>query len=659
MRSLTPQARPFALGAMAAVLVACAGAPPTPATPATVAAPAVAPPAPVEAKPDLSPVAEPADVIALVRWKSPDASLASIAAWTGMPVTASDLAQELSSKLGAVAATNVPVDLVVALDPRAARPLVAFSIGLRSLDDAIRAASGEGKVESVGPGIARVRVARGAKGRPRGVCLVSAAAGDAPARLVCGERDVDVDGLAPWLTRTLSRVAPPAADVHAEARFAPLRARFGAKVEQSLRLGAALGPSQIQIGDRTFDHAATDAAQAVAGELGAVFNELDTLTADVTLGADGGEADVALRLAPGTSWTAARIASLASRASLPPGVFSRLPADAAQASFGSPSDPQETAPIRVTLAALLDGWLAHDGVATADRRALVALLDAKWMGSAATAYAHGSVASELARADDADPVHATLDHLGWHVVGFEEPAERVTGWLRALAGALGRPAVTKRLARALEDLGAAPGALPVVRLVGAPAGLPRGSVELDVVVDLATWHAADDADFDASGKRKPKKAAKKARDLRTLHLLSVPDGGRGWLALGLDRPSLVEHLKVALAGAREATLASRPGLDALRAQPLAGGGFFTVAGLLGSAGGALHQALGRPLSSVLDAMPHHGETPLVYTVRAAGGSGAELGAHLWWPRAVLDDVMAAGMQAAGAHGATTKAPGKK
>src|SRR5262249_37375634 len=148
-----PLRRALAAAAMMAASAGCGGATPPPAT--SPAPTAVASAAPVsEAAPDLSEVAEPAELVALLRWKSPQASLDTVSQWLGLQLSATELAAEgLDRALAETLRLDTPVDAAVALDPDASlredMPLAAVAVGARSLEDARRAV---GASTPLGPG---------------------------------------------------------------------------------------------------------------------------------------------------------------------------------------------------------------------------------------------------------------------------------------------------------------------------------------------------------------------------------------------------------------------------------------------------------------------------------------------------------------------------
>src|SRR5689334_14750103 len=161
---VTVARRAVLCGAATAWSFACGGAPPQ-----AKAAPANAPVSPAPTLVAASEVAEPAEpthVVGIVRWRNPNVTLETIYRWTGIRLSGSDLAaQFLDGGLASALAFDAPVDAVVALDPRATTeiPLMAVSVGVRSLDAARRAFQTMGPVSEVRPGEFRVSLRQGKK----------------------------------------------------------------------------------------------------------------------------------------------------------------------------------------------------------------------------------------------------------------------------------------------------------------------------------------------------------------------------------------------------------------------------------------------------------------------------------------------------------------
>src|SRR5262249_28200778 len=155
------------------------------------------------------------------------------------------------NQIADVVALDAPVDLVMSLDQgRRGQPgaMFAFSMGLTSLERAKSTLEAAGPLVELQPGFWRV----GAKEAGALTCVVGPAAGSAPARLVCGPPDRDVSALGPYLARNLPVAAPPAQDIHAELRFAPIEARHGGDLRRGLNLLPGLARMQ-GIGDPRFD----------------------------------------------------------------------------------------------------------------------------------------------------------------------------------------------------------------------------------------------------------------------------------------------------------------------------------------------------------------------------------------------------------------------
>ena len=367
-------------------LLGCIENPP-PVTPAvaTVAAP-VAPAAPAV---DLSPVAEPADIFLTARWKNPDATLAGLTACAGIPgPIAESAARQLVDKglanafrggvdgrqIAEAVALDAPVDLLVSLDQgRRGQPqaLFAFSIPLTSLDRVKATLEAAGPLVEIAPGLWRV----GVKEAGDLSCAIGPAAGTAPARLICGQHDKDVVTLGPYLARNMPVTAPPAQDLHAELRFVPIDARYGADIRRGLGFLPSAARSQA-IGEPRFDRALDEAAGALADEGAALASDLDRVTFD--LGVAPGtclSATTALELRGQTSWLAGTIAESAANAGPPPAIFWRAPRDSDSASYGRASDVSRYDGILRTLRGLLVGKLAQEKVGSeADRTALAALV---------------------------------------------------------------------------------------------------------------------------------------------------------------------------------------------------------------------------------------------------------------------------------------------
>lgn len=619
---------------------ACGGSAPPPT--AAHAAPSASPTAALPG-PDLSEVPEPADLVALVRWNNPEASANAVQGWTGLPLSLRELTDKLPPWLGAMAATNAPADFVLTLSPGSATSEPSFegavAIGLNAgFEEARRSALAHGEqLHQLQPGVHRL---------DREIadlnCALAASVGPTPTRLVCAENTRDIDHLAPYLTRTLSKQSPPNADLSIELRLVPFEKRYATTIQQGLRMGASVLPAQLHIGQPSFDRALTDAIYALADEAQALTTDLDALSLGLTLQPEAAKASLAVKFRGSKSWTVGMLEEAGTRAAAAPPMFWRLPAESTAASFGRGARPERSAAIRRTLSNLLDGWLTHEGVKPADRQAFVELLSDRYATDAATVAASGPYDAKARAAilgNEKSPralaAKQTIVGSGWQLIGIDEPADKWTGALRKLVAAYQSPAVQKQVRRGFDALDIEAPA-PQVKLTNASKELPQGSLELAL-----TFFP------DAS-------SGKKTGASVQLFAILMPDAGRTWLAVGGDRASLVERLRVVQASAPEsATLASRKGLEKLKSGSFTSAGFVTVSGMMHSMQGSAAEVLAKAgigdidLNRVMTGIPHGGLTPIVFE-----GSVQREGASSVWstemvaPKGAIEDVVAAVMHVA-------------
>jgi hypothetical protein len=580
---------------------------------------------------DLTPVAEPADIFVSARWKNPNATLSGLSSCAGIPGTMAEtnarmlIDKALASafrggvdgrQIAELVAMDAPVDLLVALDPVKRLPpqaLFAFSIGLTSLDRARAALKGAGELVELAPGLHRVGV------RDAGdlSCVVGAAAGSAPARLICGKHDKDITTLGPYLARNLPLAEPPARDVHAELRFTTFDQRYGADIRRGLGFLPNLARTQT-IGDPRYDRALEEAAGALADEGAALAGDLDRVTLDLGVAANSClEARASFQLRGKTSWLAGTMVESGNRAGHPPAIFWRAPVDSDSASYGQATDVNRYSGIFRTMRGLVEGKLAKEKIGSeADRKALAALI-ALPLGKdtnvvVASGHVHGATkppaAAKLTEQQVADEL--LNGYLGWYMLGFDEGPEALTRLLKEVVAVYGRKGLTDPVRK---ELGDAAGALPALKFVPPPRELGKGGLDLEIKFEI------------------PPKKGEKSVNIG-LHLLLMADGKNTWIAIGANREALVRHLAmVGTAAPATGTLASREGLEPLRAGKAVSSGFLTLSMFTRG----LSSVLGNPalaanpgaaskmaeMANALNNLPHKGDTPVFVTSEATPGAG--------------------------------------
>ncbi len=646
---------------------------------------------------DLAPVAEPVDVIGVLRWKSPAVDLNNLGSCSNVPAGILEQVPRIgltkafekgfrdqvdSNELAGLVALDAPVDAVVALDSaaRSPKPIFAFAVGLTSLDGAKHAAGAKGALAEIVPGIWRI----GDKERRGLACAISVSAGATPARLVCAEKEKDITTLAPFLTRTVPSQAPLASDFHMEVRVTPLDTRFGDQLRQQLRGLPILAQSQATIGEPDFDNAVMTSATAAADELGAFVGDLDRLQIDATL--DKGTcltSTTALQMRGKSSWIVNTLVDRADRVGPPPAIFWRAPRDASSVYYGRGADPARYTEILRTLRTMLVGAMKKASVGSDDDRKalaeLVALPLSKDVNTVSSSGHSGHAEPPPAKAGAKPaaakpaPAHhgssgaivAAVQNLGWYVTGFDDSADAIVKQLKDFVAVYNRKGLHDLLKKALGDDATF---LPTIKLVAAPASLGKGALDVEIKLDIPDdepWASPPGVVLDDQAPRggkpgkpaKPVKAPAKARAKTTLtfHMLLAIDGKAAWLGMGGDRDDVVKHMLMSKSGSPDSeTIASRPGLEPLKTGKNLSGGFLTLNTFLEAFKNGMGTALASKPSELAEAqrmmsqLPNKGETPIFITTTTTAGGTPRTEMKLEMTKGSFEDVGSIVNQAMGA-----------
>ena len=536
-------------------------------------------------------------------------------------------------------------------------PRVVISLGLRSIPGALEFAKRRaGRVERIAPGTYRVGKSD--------ECVIAAAAGNPPARLVCGDRPEDIEALLPYVTRGLPRESFGTADLHFELRMEPIRQRFGRELRQ-LKMGLPFLLKSFALDVPRVDRALAEGAYALADEVVALVDDTDRAVFELNAKSDAGalENTVELRFTGKSSWSVQTLADGAQRLAVPPDSFWRLPNDATGASFGSPSNPQRYAGMRKVVGEFLDGLLEHEKAPRRVRDQVAAIIEDAGTTQAAVVYARGEVpappAPDARAAQDrgAQGREQLIRAIGWYVVGIEDKADRYKTFLNRIAAVYNdrdlRRLLEKRARIQINEL-------PTLR-ARAPrgAGLAPGSSGFELVLPADLFNGQKIFEPPARPGQPRAKAAPRPPPGRPLSivLIVMPDGARTWFGLSADEKTLVEKLGVVRQANPAATLASREGLGSLRSARVMSGGFWSLSSITSS--------LDSPLASFsmhseadefrrrLNSMPHHGQTPMPYTLTATSAGATNVAWSFTVPRAVAEDLGALiPLAAMGRHGAS-------
>ena len=200
--------------------------------------------------------------------------------------------------------------------------------------------------------------------RSRSPARLRRAIGSAPARLVCGHRAHDVDGLLNYATRGLSNEPLPNVDFQVELRLEPVKKKYQAELG-SARLLAGFLLREVQVDNPRFDRALSDVAYSLVDEATAFVHDLDKVRLDGTLDSAKNLINVRfdLKFAGQKSWLVQASTETLAMVEPAPDLFWQMPADSTPSRASAWAGSQaRLKPIGQTLAELVDGYLESEKV---------------------------------------------------------------------------------------------------------------------------------------------------------------------------------------------------------------------------------------------------------------------------------------------------------
>lgn len=642
------------------LLAGCGGPPPVPTTP---------PPAPPDLKLqavakdppiDVSPIAEPQNLIVLARVSRPDAIVKTVAAWTHLPLPGGkELVRQVNETLADVVDLQQPLDAAVSvtLSRHGVDPLFAVSVGVRSFDEARSRIAARYRTDPVSNGGLKVRGLLTRSERAEAdqedddeaeVCVLAHAASGA--KLVCGPNNA-VDQLAPFMARTMPRQSWPA-DLHVEVRPEPVRGPL------SEMRGALPALARSMAGSTS--GAVRELVDASVGEAVDIIEDAQKLVIDASIDDRGVNATSRFEF-QGTKSLFARALTDVGRADSAPAAFWHLPGDTDTAFFMRGSDPKLYDHPREILANLLTEGMDAAQLPPAEKKAVHDLLAEKMLrlftNGGTGIYAKGFDQAGLEKALKARAAVKEDDWLGretskravgeqvigWHLYQVSEPVAKVGPILKDWSALWNRPAFAKWME---QKTGTTAKEMPKMRVTPAPAGvtLPKDTVHLEVSIPVDDVQPPWTSTMPIATPKAAPKAAPKAVPQKpmTVHVLAVPDGGATWLVFGVDAKLMGTKVAQALSTAPDAGSLGKTmqGVDLLKSSKMNGGGLVTPRGFL-----VVTAIDGRERSpfDVLATLPGKGAVPIVFDGKAEGPSttaraGASTG-QLTVSRQVIEDLV--------------------
>ncbi len=585
---------------------------------------------------DLAPddvVAVPGERVFLARWNTPAATFGTLLGFTTVPAeVAALLPQELAKDLiGSVrryvdrkafaktVAVDAPLDLVVVVDTtksrRMPKPMLGYSIGLRSLDEARKAVTSE--LSPMGKQMWLIGPKDGYGTR----CAIAASTGSTRARLVCGDRMRDLEKLAAYLARTLPTVTTPDVDMYAALELQSVLDRYGPMLAAQAK-GLPIFARELKIGVPIFDDAIMNAAAAVADDLGLFLEDADSIIAKVDVDATKGlKLSIGAQFAGSKSWTVHTLVDGAHLSSTAPEMFWRLPKSALSVVYGHGGDPARAVGILTTLQALAEGTLEKAGVfSSRDRRDIAALLR--------------NTAGKYETVVQAQGQFGAPSIIGWYLVGSEGSAQRTRAWLNDFVSIYNRATVQAELRRLVNrEAKGLKMTLPTVRKVPSPPGLGAGALTVRVAFQipkpvLRELRGIDGLDLPPSGTVE-------------VYLMSAKDAKGHWIAFGSERQGLAKLIRDARAGKN--SIRGSKQLESFSRDRHNLAGALMLRGLLDKIVGKIaarkpNDPKVKKARAILKGLPNKGETPIVFVGDVKAGARPKASMSLQLGRGSLVDL---------------------
>jgi hypothetical protein len=331
-------------------------------------------------------------------------------------------------------------------------------------------------------------------------------------------------------------------------------------------------------------------------------------------------------------------------------MFWRLPATSTTAGYYYGPEARRFEAIRRLATDLLDGWLQHEGVASADRTPLVSLFGDKFVIDSPWVVASGPFAAEgptktASKPSQGDVWQNALAASGWYVVGVGAP-NPVADFLKGASSATTRPKIQALIKSKLAtihsgdessaDASKWPAGFTLKPAV-VPKELPKGSLAFELLISRRESSPDDGA----------KKATKKGPAAPAkMQVLVIPEAAQTWIAVGSEKSQLTKTLLAVTTTAPDSgTLAARQDVAALRSGKLAAASFTTLEAMVQSwsapatwfdAGAARDASSAQML---LGAAPNKGKTPIVSTSDVKTGDGVTWTVRVDVPKGVIEDAV--------------------
>lgn len=369
-------------------------------------------------------------------------------------------------------------------------PNIAFAFGVEDGADIAAATKGNYRVEVRAGGVLEL-IPSGASGG--GTCVIAPAIGAAKHRLICAIEG-DVMQVAPWLARGVTRAPEPTAPLHVEVDVARVRKVYATEIEKGRAIARGEVASAVKTGFTEIDRVLKGWAKSAIDEAFDLIEDLDRLTLDVALPAEGVQPTFAFSFGATKSWSARLMLA---GGDMPPGPsksLGKLPSENAWLAGFTRATPQTDAliaPLQTGLKDLVDAAATEFKWPAKDRELALDVVKLMFPASADTAFIAGS-AGKVELPENAPKAYGTARSLAeaflnktYSVSVVERDAKAPIALAKAFGAWLVRPSVVETYRKLTHDR-------MTVKIAVKPAStkdLPKGSfaqryeLELGVLPD--------------------------------------------------------------------------------------------------------------------------------------------------------------------------------
>lgn len=415
---------------------------------------------------DRTPAEAPAGLVMQAHGAAPRSIARSVRAYLPANAPALDPRQLIAEfgdgALDHIVDVDKPADVAMTIPEQGTKPgkpplpNIAFAVGVEDNADIAGVLKGVYTVE-VRPGGVLELIPIGSK---TGRCVVAPAIGPAKHRLICA-LEGPVAPLVPWLARGVTRNPEPASPVHVELDVARVRKVYQVELDRAKAVARGEFASEIKTGFTEIDRVLKTWAKAGIDEAFDLLEDLDKLTLDVALPAEGAQPSLGFTFASTKSWSARLLlAGGDAPAGTAPKTLGKLPADGAWLAGYSRATPQSDAlitPFQTALKDAVDALASDFKWPKGDHAAALDLVKALLPSAADTSFVSGNM-GKIDLPDSAPKSYGigrafaeAFLHKTFTVSVVEREAKAPIALAKAFAAWIVRPSVVEMYRKLTKD----------------------------------------------------------------------------------------------------------------------------------------------------------------------------------------------------------------